>query len=82
MVELGFRGAPGCLWGTWTYIGGSSSLVELQGAHEGGGHAKGVGAHPCLVASSKLPGLQLHVSWIAFVSKRSLPKVSFRLDSV
>ena len=36
-VELGFCGAPRCLWGTWTYIGGRSRLVEQQGAHEGGG---------------------------------------------
>ena len=34
-VELGFRGAPGCLRGMWTYIGGRSRSVEQQGAHEG-----------------------------------------------
>ena len=28
-VELGFRGAPECLRGTWTYIGGISRSVEL-----------------------------------------------------
>ena len=39
-VELGFRGAPGCLRGTWIYIGGSRS-VEQRGAHEGGGRAQG-----------------------------------------
>ena len=38
VVELGFRGAPGCLGGMWIYIGGRSTLVEQRGAHEGGGH--------------------------------------------
>ena len=51
-VELGFHGASGCLRGTWTYIGGISRSVEQRGAHEGGGRAQGVGAPPCLVASS------------------------------
>ena len=40
-VELGFHGAPGCLGGTWIYIGGRSTSVEQQRAHEGGGHAQG-----------------------------------------
>ena len=47
-AELGFRGAPGCLGGTWTYIGGRSTSVEQRRAHEGGGRA------PCVVASSIL----------------------------
>ena len=47
-VELGFRGAPVCLRGMWTYIGGRSRSVEQRGAHEGGGHAQGVGAPPAL----------------------------------
>ena len=38
-VELGFCGAPGCLGGTWISIGGRSTSVEQQGAHEGGGRA-------------------------------------------
>ena len=38
-VELGFRGAPGCLGGMCIYIGGRSTSVEQQRAHEGGGHA-------------------------------------------
>ena len=42
-VEIGFRGAPGCFWGIWVYIGGRSRSVELRGAHEGGGCAQGVG---------------------------------------
>ena len=40
-MELGFHGAPGCLGGTWTYIGGISTSVEQRGAHEGGGLAQG-----------------------------------------
>ena len=27
------------VWGTWIYIGGRSTSVEQQGAHEGGGRA-------------------------------------------
>ena len=53
-VEIGFRGAPRCFRGIWVYIGGRSMSVELRGAHEGGGHAQGAGAPPCLVASSLL----------------------------
>ena len=30
----------------WVYIGGRSTSVEQQGAHEGGGRAWGVGAPP------------------------------------
>ena len=37
VVEIGFRGAPGCFPGIWIYIGGRSRSVELRGAHEGGG---------------------------------------------
>ena len=51
-VELGFRGAPGCLGGMWIYIRGRTTSVEQQGAHKGGGRAQGVGAPPCLVVSS------------------------------
>ena len=42
-----------------------------RGAHEGGGRAQGVGAPPCLVASSLLPLRGLQVSRVAF-----LPKIS------
>ena len=42
-----------------------------QGAHEGGGHAQGVGAPPYLVASLKPPLHGLQVSRVAF-----LPKIS------
>ena len=52
VVELGFRGAPGCLGRMWIYIGGRSTSVEQQGAHEGGGRALGGSRAPYLVASS------------------------------
>ena len=45
-VELGFHGAPGCLGGTWIYIGGRSTSVELRGAHEAGGRTLGGCLHP------------------------------------
>ena len=34
------------VWGTWVYIGGRSTSVEQQGAHEGGGRAQGRQARP------------------------------------
>ena len=52
VVELGFRGAPRCLGGTWIYIGGRSTSMEKRRAHEGGGRAQGGRRAPCLVASS------------------------------
>ena len=55
-VEIGFRGAPGCFRGIWTYIGGRSRSMELREAHEGGGAPRGAGTPSCLVAS-------LIVSW-------------------
>ena len=65
-VELGFHGAPGCLWGTWTYIGGRSRSVEQGGAHVGGGRAQGGRRAPAswpprlfLDAHSKSPGSHL-----------------------
>ena len=42
--EIEFRGAPGCLGGTWIYIGGRSTSVEQRRAHEDGGRAQGLGA--------------------------------------
>ena len=45
-VEIVFRGAPGCFWGPWTYIGERSTSVELRGAHEGGGRAYPPRARP------------------------------------
>ena len=39
VVEIGFRGAPGCFRGIWVYIGGRSTSVEQRGPHEGGGRA-------------------------------------------
>ena len=40
------------------------------------------GAPSCLVAASAASWLALQVLWITFVPKITLPKVSFRLDSV
>ena len=40
-VEKWFRGFPGCFQGIRVYIGERSRSVELQGAHEGGGHTWG-----------------------------------------
>ena len=81
-VEIGFRGAPGCSRGIWIYIVGRSRSVEQQGAHEGGGRAKGGRRTPCLVPSSLIALRRLQVLWIMFVPKITSPKVSFRLDSV
>ena len=36
-VELGFWLRPRSFGGTWIYIGGRSTSVELRGAHEAGG---------------------------------------------
>ena len=72
-VEKWFRGSRGCFQGIRAYIGKGTRSGEPQGAHEGGG---------CLVPSSLLPLRTLQVFWIASVPKITLPKVSFRLDSV
>ena len=48
--------APLVIWGyVGIYIGGRSTVVEQQGAHEGAGHAWGAGAPPYLVASCYMP---------------------------
>ena len=39
------------VWGTYVYIGGRSTSVEQQGAHEGGGRAWGGRRPSYLVAS-------------------------------
>ena len=41
-VEIGFRGAPGCFQGMWTYIGGKGSSVGPRGE----GAPRGVGVPP------------------------------------
>ena len=69
---LGYVGIYGCK----RYIGGAS------GAPRGRGRALGGWARPYLMASSMLPWLALQVSWIMFVPKITLLKVSFRLDPV
>ena len=74
-----------CSWmfgGTWIYIGGRSTSVEQQRAHEGGGRAQGGGHAPLphgflfdsLTCTPSLPD--------CFLSKITFPKVSFCLDSV
>ena len=54
VVEIGFRGAPGCFQGIRLYIGEGSRSVESRGAHDGGGAPRGAGAPPCHVAFSFL----------------------------
>ena len=64
------------------YIGERSRSGGARGAHEGGGMPTPLGALSYLVNASLLPWRTLQVSWIAFVPKTILPKVSFRLDYV
>ena len=77
-VELGFRGAPGCLRGTWTYIGGRSRSVEERGAHKGGGRAQEVGAPP----TSWPPRLLLDVHSNSYGSRLFQKSRSRRFHSV
>ena len=64
---LGYKSIYGCRG----YVRGTTG-----GTHEVGGRA------PYVVSSSKLLLRRVQVSWIMFVPKITLPKVSFRLDSV
>ena len=65
--EIWFRGAPGCFRSIWVYIGGRNRLVELRGAHKGGGRAHPLGVRPpaswpprfFLDVHSKTPGSRL-----------------------
>ena len=57
-------------------------LVELRGAHEGGGAPTPLGAPSWLVAASWRSRLQLQVFWFAFGPRKIIAKVSFRLDSI
>ena len=59
------------------YIGGCPRGPRDRGARPTGG-----GAPSYLVAASAASWLALQVLWITFVPKITLPKVSFRLDSV
>ena len=77
-----FHWLPGSFWCTWVYIGGRSRSVAARGAHAIGGRPVGVGAPSTLVAASAASWLALQVLWITFIPKITLPKVSFRLDSV
>ena len=45
-VELGFWLRPRSFGDTWIYMGGRSTSVELQGAHEAGGAPTPLGAPP------------------------------------
>ena len=75
-VELGFHGAPGCLRGTWIYIGGRSTSVDQRGAHEGGGCAGGARPLPrgrlidCLTST---PSLLDHVCSKNHAPERFIP---------
>ena len=59
------------------YVGGSP-----RGPQDRGARPEGVGAPSYLVATLDSSRLALQVPWIASVPKITLPKVSFRLDSV
>ena len=54
--------------------------MELRGAHEVGGAPRG--ALSTLVTSSGTAWSRVQVSWVTFGWKITIPKVSFRLDSV
>ena len=70
----------------WGYVGIYRRKKYVGGATGGprGWRVRpgGVGAPPYLVASWKLLLRRVQVSWIMFDPKITLPKVSFRLDSV
>ena len=69
----------------WGYVGIYRRKKYVGGATWGprGWRALpgGVGAPPYLVASWKLLLRRVQISWIMFVPKITLPKVSFRLNS-
>ena len=73
---------PRCFQGTWIYIGGRRASGEPEGAHEGGDVPAPLGAPWTLVAASLVPSRVLQVFCEDAVPKITLPKVSFRLDSV
>ena len=54
VVEIVFRGAPGCFQGTGVYIGEGGRSGEPRGAHKGGGAPYPLGAPADLVAASWL----------------------------
>ena len=59
----------------WLKRGGGSRGPQDRGARPVGGGLHPLGRLGCFLTSTQ-------VLWITFVPKRSLPKVSFRLDSV
>ena len=52
------------------------------GGHEVGGAPTPLGGPSCLMAASRSSWLQIQVFWIAFVPRKIIAKVSFRLDTV
>ena len=71
-IVLGYMG----IYRRKKYVRGS-----MRGPRGWRARPRGVGAPPYLVASWKLLLRRVQVSWILFVPKITLPKVSFRLDS-
>ena len=82
VVEDVFRGSPRRFQGIRVYIGERSRSVEPRGAHEGGGTTTPLGHTLLPRGFLLLPWRPLQVSWITFVPKITLLKVSFRLDSI
>ena len=69
----------------WGYLGIYRRKEYVGGAiggHEAGARPRGVGAPPTVVTASLTPWSRVQVSWIMFGWKITIPKVSFRLDSV
>ena len=69
-MEIVFRVAPGCFWGTYAYIGGRSTSVDARGAHETGGrlrlllelHSKSSGSRSFQKSRSR----RFHSVWTPF----------------
>ena len=68
--------------GVRRYIGGRSTSVAAYGAQETGAHPVGVVVPSYLLEPLSASWLALQVLRITFVPKITLPKVSFRLESV
>ena len=69
----------------WGYVGIYRRKEYVSGASggpRGRGRAQGGGRAPTLVTASGAAWSRVQVSWITFGWKITIPKVSFRLDSV
>ena len=79
-VELGFLAPPLVYWG---YVG-IYRRKEYVGGASGGprGRGRAQGAPSTLVTVSGTAWSRVQDSWITFGWKITIPKVSFRLDSV